>query len=107
MARLESAVELFGPVLARPWAALLLTAAQREHGARRAAGHRCGLRREDVPWLAAGGGAWEKAVRWFGHRLHLIVDTTYELPLGCAVSKASTTHLPVDQPQEASPPRLR
>jgi hypothetical protein len=27
------------------------------------------------------GTVWEKTKRWFGYKLHLIVDTVYELPL--------------------------
>ncbi len=40
------------------------------------------------------GTAWEKIVRWFGYRLHLVVDSVYELPLAFAVTKASTVDLP-------------
>lgn len=35
------------------------------------------------------GTAWEKAVRWFGFKLHLIVDSHYELPVGFELTKAS------------------
>ena len=35
------------------------------------------------------GTIWEQVKRWFGYRLHLIVDTTYELPLAFEVSRAS------------------
>jgi hypothetical protein len=28
------------------------------------------------------GTAWEKVSRWFGYKLHLLVDSTHELPLG-------------------------
>jgi hypothetical protein len=35
------------------------------------------------------GSLWEKIVSWFGYKLHLLVDTTYELPVGYAVTKAS------------------
>lgn len=34
------------------------------------------------------GSQWEKVVRWFGFRLHLIVDALYELPIGAKVTKA-------------------
>jgi hypothetical protein len=35
------------------------------------------------------GSLWEKVVSWFGYKLHLLVDTTYELPVGYRVTKAS------------------
>jgi hypothetical protein len=35
------------------------------------------------------GGLWEKVVSWFGYRLHLIVDSTYELPVHYRVTRAS------------------
>jgi hypothetical protein len=35
------------------------------------------------------GSIWEKIVSWFGYKLHLLVDTTYELPVGYRVTKAS------------------
>jgi hypothetical protein len=37
----------------------------------------------------ADGTAWEKTKRWFGYKLHLIVDSVYELPLAFEVTKAS------------------
>ena len=40
------------------------------------------------------GTAWEKIVRWFGFRLHLIVDARYELPLAFSVTQASIVDLP-------------
>lgn len=35
------------------------------------------------------GTAWEKVKSWFGYKLHLIVDATYELPVAFQVTKAS------------------
>jgi hypothetical protein len=35
------------------------------------------------------GTAWEKVVRWFGYKVHLLVDSDYELPLAFEVTKAS------------------
>jgi len=32
---------------------------------------------------------WEKIVKWFGYKLHLVVDATYELPVAFKVTKAS------------------
>jgi len=34
------------------------------------------------------GSLWEQGVSWFGDKLHLLVDTTYELPVGYRVTKA-------------------
>jgi len=38
-----------------------------------------------------GGTLWEKVVSWFGYKLHLIVDTIYELPVNFSVTKASVS----------------
>ena len=35
------------------------------------------------------GKPWEKIVKWFGYKLHLIVDATYELPVMFSLTKAS------------------
>lgn len=35
------------------------------------------------------GKPWEKIVKWFGYKLHLIVDATYELPILFSLTKAS------------------
>lgn len=35
------------------------------------------------------GSAWVKIVKWFGYKLHLVVDATYELPVGYSVTKAA------------------
>jgi len=37
----------------------------------------------------ADGSLWEKISSWFGYKLHLLVDVTYELPVGYRVTKAS------------------
>ena len=39
------------------------------------------------------GSFWEKIISWFGYKLHLLVDTTYELPVGYTVTKASRPDL--------------
>jgi len=42
------------------------------------------------------GTLWEKVVTWFGYKIHLLVDTTYEMPIGYEVTRASasdTKHL--------------
>jgi hypothetical protein len=35
------------------------------------------------------GGLWERVKRWFGYKIHLIVDTLYEVPVGFEVTRAS------------------
>jgi len=37
------------------------------------------------------GSLWEKIIKWFGYKLHLVVDTTHELPLAYKVTKASAS----------------
>lgn len=39
------------------------------------------------------GKAWEKIVTWFGYKLHLVVDATYELPVTFKVTKASASDI--------------
>lgn len=58
-------------------------------------------RRED-------GSEWEKTKRWFGYKLHLIVDADYELPVAYEVTKASANDSPhllpmVDQLDQKHP----
>jgi len=40
------------------------------------------------------GTLWEKVVKWFGYKIHLLVDTTYEMPLGYRVTRASVSDSP-------------
>jgi hypothetical protein len=35
------------------------------------------------------GSLWEKVVKWFGYKIHLLVDTRYEMPIGYRVTRAS------------------
>ena len=44
-------------------------------------------RRED-------GSLWEKVKRWFGYKLHLLVDVEYELPIEFEITKASVSEAP-------------
>lgn len=37
------------------------------------------------------GSLWEKIVKWFGYKLHLVVDATYELPVAFSLTKASVS----------------
>lgn len=39
------------------------------------------------------GKPWEKIVKWFGYKLHLVVDATYELPVLFTVTKASVSDI--------------
>jgi hypothetical protein len=42
------------------------------------------------------GTLWEKVVKWFGYKIHLLVDTKYEMPISYEVTRASasdTKHL--------------
>ena len=40
------------------------------------------------------GSAWEKVKRWFGYKVHLVVDADYELPLAYTVTRASANDSP-------------
>jgi hypothetical protein len=42
---------------------------------------------------AQGEKGWEKVTKWFGYQLHLIVDTTYELPVAFEVEPASASEV--------------
>jgi len=60
-----------------------------------------GRRDSDADWgtktysgVREDGTAWEKITRWFGYKLHLVVDADYELPLGYLVTKASANDSP-------------
>lgn len=51
------------------------------------------------------GKPWEKIIKWFGYKLHLVVDATYELPVTFQITKASASditegHALLDQMQE-------
>ena len=41
------------------------------------------------------GTGWQTIKKWFGYTLHLVVDATYELPVGFRVTKASVNEMPV------------
>ena len=40
------------------------------------------------------GTLWEHVKKWFGYKLHLIVDSEYELPVAFEVTKASVNDSP-------------
>ena len=59
-----------------------------------------GIRKDGTPW--------EKLISWFGYRIHLIVDSNYELPVHFRVTKASKSevkeaHGMIDDLAEAHP----
>lgn len=43
--------------------------------------------------IHADGCAWETVKRWFGYKIHLLVDATYELPVAWTLTKASTADI--------------
>ncbi|MBN2324766.1 MAG: transposase [Spirochaetes bacterium] len=45
-------------------------------------------------WVREDGTVWEEAKRWFGYKLHLVVDAVYELPVGFRVTAASVSEIP-------------
>jgi len=74
-----------------------------------------GRRDKDANWgrkeyrgIREDGTAWEKIVKWFGYKLHLIVDSNYELPIAYSVTKASEpdineAHRMIDRLDEERP----
>lgn len=56
------------------------------------------------------GTSWEKVHRWFGYKLHLLVDSVYELPLAFSVDVASSSDaknlLPLVEDVEQHHPEL-
>jgi hypothetical protein len=40
------------------------------------------------------GTLWENVVKWFGYKIHLLVDTHYEMPIGYRVTRASASDCP-------------
>ncbi|NLP14762.1 MAG: transposase [Clostridium sp.] len=49
--------------------------------------------RKEYKGIRKDGTPWSKIVKWFGYRLHLIVDADYELPVAYEVTKASTSEV--------------
>ena len=63
--------------------------------------HEDGRRDTDADWgtktyqgVREDGSAWEKVKRWFGYKVHLVVDADYELPLAYTVTRASANDSP-------------
>jgi hypothetical protein len=66
------------------------------HARRRGQGERDGRRELDADWgmktyrgERADGTLWEKVMKWFGYKLHVLTDVRYELPVGYRVTRAS------------------
>ena len=64
--------------------------------------------RKDYKGVRKDGTTWEKVVKWFGYKLHLIVDSNYELPVAYSVTKASVpdineAHTLIDKIEEKRP----
>ena len=58
------------------------------------------------------GSLWEKIVKWFGYKLHLVVEATHELPVVYKVTKASASdakegHALLEQMEKRQPEILR
>lgn len=47
--------------------------------------------RKDYRGVHKDGRPWEKIVKWFGYKLHLVVDATYELPVTFKLTRASAS----------------
>jgi transposase len=59
-----------------------------------------GRRDKDGDWakkeykgIREDGTPWSKTIKWFGYRLHLIVDSDYELPVAFTLTKASVSEI--------------
>jgi len=64
--------------------------------------------RKEYRGVREDGTTWEKIVKWFGYKLHLIVDANYELPIAYSVTKASEpdineAHRMIDRLEEERP----
>jgi hypothetical protein len=98
VAELQELLPDFGNVLAIDGKAI------ESHGNARGEAADCtpdGRRDVDANWgtktykgKKADGTAWSKTKHWFGYKLHLIVDATYELPVAYKLTKASVAEQP-------------
>lgn len=89
----------FGKILAVDGKAIASHGKPRGEGA---ATSRDGRRDLDATWgvktykgQREDGSTWTKKKSWFGYRLHLIADTTYELPVAFTLTNASEGEQPV------------
>jgi len=97
--RLRELLPEFGKVLAIDGKALGTHARPRKGD--EPAGKPDGRRDTDADWgvktyhgTNPDGTAWEEVKKWFGYRVHLIVDTKHELPVAFAVTRASAAEAP-------------
>jgi len=77
--------------------------AEKDTAHKHGAGNNDRRRDNDADWgvksyrgVHADGSKWEKITKWFGFKLHLLIDSANELPIDYAVTKASVsdmTHL--------------
>ena len=68
--------------------------------------------RKDYRGQREDGTLWEKIARWFGYKLHLLVDADYELPVAFTVTKASAAealqaHVLLDKTEKIHPHILK
>jgi len=100
--KLQALLPDFGKRLAADGKAILSFARGRkkEEGEAKQEGKRDRRRDCDADWgvhshrgVRQDGSAWEKVMSWFGYKLHLLVDASYELPVGFTVTKASASEL--------------
>ena len=93
----------FGKYLAIDGKAINSHANGKKRGGSSNGGNECDGRRDiDADWgkkvyrgVRGDGTRWEKVKSWFGYKLHLVVDATYELPVGYCVTKASVAEGPI------------
>jgi len=50
--------------------------------------------KKQYKWKLKDGTLWEKVVKWFGYKAHILVDSTYELPVAYEVTRASAGDSP-------------
>ena len=99
--RLETLLPEFGRRLAADSKALASYAKPARKGTELHNDKPDGRRDRDADWgvktykgVRKDGTPWEKTTRWFGYKIHLLVDAEYELPLAYAVTKASANDSP-------------
>lgn len=99
--RLETLLPEFGRRLAADSKALASHANPARKGTELDNDKPDGRRDRDADWgvktykgVHKDGKPWEKITRWFGYKIHLLVDAEYELPLAYALTKASANDSP-------------
>jgi hypothetical protein len=98
--KLKEELEDFGQTLVVDGKAVDSHARGKRRGAEREKGED-GRRDRDADWgvktyrgVRGDGSSWEKVKRWFGYKLHLVVDGRYELPVSWSVTRASAGEVP-------------